>query len=325
MNRTRRQLLRFALGSAGLCAIAPAALAQAYPSRPVRIVVAFPAGGPVDIVGRMMAQWLSERLGQPFVVDNRPGAGGNIGAESVVKSAADGYTLLVCGPVNTINASLYANLSFDFAAAVTPVAGIVRVPLAMVVNPSLPVRSIPELIQYAKANPGRVNMASAGNGTPQHVAGELFKMMAGVDMLHVPYKGSAPAITDLLGGQVQLMFDAMPSAIEHVRAGRLRALGVTTARRAAILPDVPSVGEFLPGYEAGSWYGIVGPRDMPADVVKLLNEHVNAGLADAAIGKRLADMGGVELAGSPVQFGRLIAEETAKWRQVVRSASIRVE
>lgn len=279
----------------------------------------------MDIVARVMGQWLSERLGQPFVVENRPGAGGNLGTEVVVQAPPDGHTLLVCGPVNTINATLYEGLGFDFARDIAPVAGIVRVPLVMEVHPAVPAATVSGFIAHARASPGRLAMASAGNGTPQHVAGELFKMMAGIDMLHVPYRGSGPALADLLGGQVQVMFDAMPSSIGHIRAGRLRPLAVTTAARSEALPDVPSLGEVLPGYEASSWYGIGAPRATPAEVTDRLNGEINLGLADPGIRARLADLGGTALPGTPADLGGLIAAETEKWGKVVRAARIKVE
>ena len=272
-----------------------------------------------------MSQWLSERLGQPFTVENRPGAGGNIGTEAVVKALPDGYTLLLCGPVNTINTTLYEKLSFNFTVDIAPVASIARVPLVMVVNPVVPAKTLADFISYAKVNPGKLTMASAGNGTPQHVSGELFKMMAGVNMLHVPYRGSAPALTDLIGGQVQMMIDAMPSSIEHIRAGKLRALAVTTASRSAALPDIPSLGEFLPGYEASSWYGFGAPRQTPADIVFQLNKEINAGLSDPKIKVRLAELGAVALSGSSADFGKLISDETEKWRKVIRAANIKLD
>ncbi len=325
MRLNRRQFLHLAAGAAALSGVPRVVRAQAYPSRPVRIIVGFPAGGAVDITARLIGQWLSERLGQPFVVENRPGAGGNIGTEAVVKAPPDGYTLLQCGPVNTINTTLYDKLNFNFIRDIAPVAGIARVPLVMVVNPSVLARTVPEFINYVKANPGRISMASAGNGTPQHVSGELFKMMAGVDMLHVPYRGSAPALIDLLGGQVQVMIDALPSSIEHIRTGKLRPLAVTTATRSAVLPDLPTLSNFVPGYESSSWYGIGAPKSTPAEIVTTLNKEINAGLADPKIKTRLADLGAIALSGSPADFGKLIAEETEKWHKVIRAANIKVE
>ena len=325
MKLLRRHVLRLAAATATLPLPRRAAWAQTYPSRPVRLVVGFPAGGPMDIAARVTAQWLSERLGQPFVVENRPGAGGNVATEAVVRAPPDGHTLLMCGPVNTINATLYDGLGFDFAADIAPVAGVARVPLVMEVHPAVPAGTVPEFIAYARANPGRLGMASAGNGTPQHVAGELFKTMAGVDMLHVPYRGSAPALADLLGGRVQVMFDAMPSSIGHIRTGRLRPLAVTTTARSEALPDVPVLADFVSGYEASSWYGIGAPRGTPVAIADRLNAEINAGLADPGLRARLAELGGTAMPGTPADLGRLIAEETKKWGKVVREAGIRVE
>lgn len=324
MTPTRRNfLLTAAAGSLGT--LVTPAFAEIYPTRPVRIVVGFPPGGPMGIVAQLVAQWLSEKLGQPFIVENKPGAGGNVGTEAVVRAAPDSYSLLMCGPVNTINASLYNKLPFNFAEDIVPVASIVRVPLVMVVNPSLPARTLNDFVKYAKANPARLNMASAGNGTPQHVAGELFKMMTGVHMLHIPYRGSAPALTDLIGGQVQVMFDAMPSAIEHIKSGKLLPLAVTTANRAAVLPDVPTVSESVPGYEASSWYGLGAPIKTPTDIVMLLNREINSALANPKIKNRLESLGGLELGGSSADFGKMIANETVKWRGVIRAANIKVD
>ena len=297
MKLPRRKFLHLAAGAAALPAVSRVAWAQAYPTRPVRIIVGLPPGGATDIVARLIGQWLSERLGQPFVIENRPGAGTNIGTEAVVRAPPDGYTLLLVGRRNAINATLYDKLNFNFIRDIAPVAGIIRVPLVMVVNPSVPAKTVPEFIAYAKANPGKINMASAGIGTPGHVAGELFKMMAGVDMVHVPYRGAAPALTDLLGGQVQVMFGTTVSSIEHIRAGKLRALAVTTATRSEALPDIPTVGEFVPGYEASAVFGIGAPRNTPAEIVDKLNKEINAALADPKIKARLADLGGAVLAG----------------------------
>jgi tripartite-type tricarboxylate transporter receptor subunit TctC len=299
------------------------AWAQAYPSRPVRIIVGFSPGGPQDILARLLGQWLSERLGQPFIVENRPGAAGNIAAEAVARASADGHTLLLIGPPNAINATLYDKLNFNFIHDIAPVASISREPNAMVVNPSVPAKTVPEFIAYAKANPGKLSMASGGNGSAGQVAGELFKMMAGVDMVHVPYRGGAPAMTDLLGGQVQVYFGPMPSSIEYIKTGKLRALAVTTATRLEALPDVPTVGDFVPGYEASSVFGLGAPRNTPAEIVDKLNKEINAGLADPKIKARLADLGGSVLALSPVDFGKLIAEETEKWGKVIRAANIK--
>ena len=311
------------------CAVAIAnvgnAWAQTYPSRPVRIVVGYSAGGGVDIFARLMGQWLSERLGQQFVIENRLGAGSNIATEAVVNAAPDGYTLLLVTPANAINATLFDNLKFNFIRDIIPVAGIVRMPVVMEVHPSFPARSVPEFIAYAKANPGKVNMASGGIGTPSHLAGELFKMMTGVDMVHVPYRGVAPALSDLLGGQVQVIFTSTASTIEHIRSGKLRPLAVATAARLSALPDVPTVDESVPGYEASQWYGLGLSKDAPADIVEKLNAEINAALADPKMKARLADLGGIGLAGSPADFGKLVAEETEKWRKVIRAASIKAE
>jgi len=311
------------------CAVAIAnvgnAWAQTYPSRPVRIVVGYSAGGGVDIFARLMGQWLSERLGQQFVIENRLGAGSNIATEAVVNAAPDGYTLLLVTPANAINATLFDNLKFNFIRDIIPVAGIVRMPVVMEVHPSFPARSVPEFIAYAKANPGKVNMASAGIGTPSHLAGELFKMMTGVDMVHVPYRGVAPALSDLLGGQVQVIFTSTASTIEHIRSGKLRPLAVAAAARLSALPDVPTVDESVPGYEASQWYGLGLSKDAPADIVEKLNAEINAALADPKMKARLADLGGIGLAGSPADFGKLVAEETEKWRKVIRAANIKAE
>ena len=325
MKLPRRQFLHLAAGAVALPAASRIARAQAYPSRPARIIVAFPAGGPQDITARIIAQWLSERLGQQFLVESRPGAGGTLGAESVVNSLPDGYTLLLCGPPNTIGVTLYDKLKWNFVRDVAPVAAISRVPLVVDVNPGVPIRSVPELIAYAKANPGKINFASAGIGTPQHVAGELFKMMTGVVMQHVPYRGSAPALTDLLGGQIQLMIETTPASLDHIRAGRLRGLAVTTLTRAEALPDLPTVADFVPEYEAISWYGIAAPKSTPAEIVDKLNKEINAGLADQKIKQRLADLGGTVLPGSPADFGKFIADETEKWAKVIRAANIKAE
>ena len=299
--------------------------AETYPARPVHIIVGFPAGGPNDIVARLMGQWLSERLGQQFVVENRPGAGGIIAAEAIVNAPPDGYTLLMIGAPQAISTSLYNNLNFNLVRDIAPVASIVRVPLVMEVNPAVPAKTVPEFIAYAKANPGKLNMASGGNGTSDHVCGELFKMMAGVNMILVPYRGAAPALIDLLGGQVQVLFDVMSSSIEHIRAERLRALAVTTATRSEALPDTPTVGEFVPGYEASAWYGVGAPKNTPGDVVDKLNAAINAGLADSKMKARLADMGGTVLPGSSADFGQLLAAETEKWSKVIKFANIKPE
>jgi tripartite-type tricarboxylate transporter receptor subunit TctC len=294
-----------------------------YPTRPVHVIVGYPAGGTTDILARLVGQYLSERLGQQFVIDNRSGAGNNIGTEVVVNAAPDGYTLLLVNPANAINATLYEKLPFNFIRDIVPVAGIIRVPNVMEVNPSVPAKTVAEFIAYAKANPGKVNMASSGNGTSIHVSGELFKMMSGVDMLHVPYRGSAPALTDLMGGQVQVLFDNMPSSIEYLKVGKLRPLAVTTATRSDALPGVPTVAETVPGYEASAWFGLGAPKGTPAEIVDKLNAAVNAGLADPKLKARLADLGGAMLVGPPAEFGKLIAEETEKWAKVVKFSGAR--
>jgi tripartite-type tricarboxylate transporter receptor subunit TctC len=325
MKLPRRTFLHLAAGAAALPAFAHVAVAQAYPSRPVRIIVGFPAGGGSDITARLMGQWLSERLGKPFIIENRPGAATNIAVEAVVKSAPDGYTLLLFGSSSTINATLYDKLPFNLVRDIAPVAGTNRVPYVMEVNPSVPAKSVPEFIAYAKANPGKINMASAGNGSVQHVSGELFKMMTGVDMLHVPYRGGAPALTDLIGGQVQIMFDAMTGSIEYIRAGKLRALAVTTATRSEALPDLPTVSDFVPGYETSSWSGIGAPKKTPTEIIDKLNKEINAALRDPKITARLADLGSVPMPMSPAEFGKLIAESVEKWGKVIRTANIKPE
>jgi tripartite-type tricarboxylate transporter receptor subunit TctC len=323
MELPRRNFLHLAAGAATLPAVSGIARAQGYPTRPVRWVVGLAAGGGADILARLMGQWLSERLGQQFVIENRPGAGTNIATETVVRASPDGYTLLMVLPPNAVNASLYEKLNFDFIRDIAPVAGIIRTPLVMEVNPSLPAKTVPEFIAYAKANPGRISMASAGNGTSGHVAGELFKMMADIDMVHVPYRGGAPAITELLGGQVQVLFDPINSSSEYIRAGKLRALAVTTANRSEAFPDIPTVGDFVPGYEASAFFGVGAPKNTPAEIIEKLNTQINAGLADPQLKARLADLGGAVLPGSPADFGKLIAEETAKWAKVVKFAGIK--
>jgi tripartite-type tricarboxylate transporter receptor subunit TctC len=325
MKLPRRNFLHLAAGAAALPAVSRIARAQTYPTRPVRILVGFAPGGGVDIMARLIGQWLSERLGQPFVIENRPVAGTNIATEAVVRAPPDGYTLLVVSSANTINATLYDKLNFNFLRDIAPVAGIISLPFVMVANPSVPPKTIPEFTAYAKANPGKINLGSPGIGTPGHVAGELFKMMAGVEMIHVPYRGAGPALVDLLSGQVQVMFPTMPASIEYVRAGKLRALAVTTATRSDALPDIPTVAEFVPGYEASQWYGVGVPKDTPTEIVDKLNKEINAGLADAKMKSRLADLGGTVLAGSPADFGKLIADETEKWAKVIRAAGIKAE
>jgi tripartite-type tricarboxylate transporter receptor subunit TctC len=325
MKLPRRQFLHLAAGAAALPAVSRIAWAQAYPTRPVRIVVGFAPGGGVDIVARLIGQWLSERLGQQFIIENRPGAGTNIATEAVVRAPADGYTLLLVNAANAVNATLYDNLSFNFVRDIAPVAGIMAASSVMVVHPSVPAKTIPEFIAYAKANPRKINMASGGIGSPSHVAGELFKMMAGVGMIHVPYRGLAPALTDLLGGQVQVIFGAVTSSIEYIKAGRLRALAVTTAKRSEALPDLPTVGEFVPGYEASQWYGLGVAKNAPTEIIDRLNKEINVALADPNMKARLADLGGTALVGSPAEFGKLIVEETDKWAEVIQAANIKPE
>jgi tripartite-type tricarboxylate transporter receptor subunit TctC len=325
MKLPRRKFLHLAAGAAAFPVATRIASAESYPSRPVHIIVGFPPGGATDINARLIGQWLSERLGQQFIIENRPGAGSNIGTELVVHAVPDGYTVLLAGPPTAINATLYEKLNFNFIRDIAPIASIVREPLIMAVNPSVPAKTVPEFIAYAKANPGKINIASAGNGSVVHIAGELFKMMAGVDMVHVPYKGGGPGVTDLLGGQVQVMFATAPSSIEFVRAGKLRALAVTTATRLEALPGIATVGEFVPGYEASGFYGLGVPKNTPLEVIDKLNKEVNAGLADPKLRARLADTGGTVLAGTPTDFGKLIAEETDKWGKVIRAANIKAE
>jgi len=325
MALPRRQFLCLAASVVTLPAFSEIGRAQAYPWRPVRLVIGFPAGAGGDIVARLIGQWLSDRLGQPFVVDNRPGAGSNIATEAVVRASADGYTLLVATSPNAINASLYEKLNFNFIEDISPIAGLVVVPNVMVVHPSVHAKTVPEFIALAKANPGKINMASVGNGTSSHVSGELFKMMSGVDMVHVPYRGAPPAMTDLLGGQVQVSFATTAVAVEHIKAGKLRALAVTSGVRWEGLPDIPTVGDFLPGYEASVWYGIGAPKKTPAEIVNRLNREINASFADSMIKARLADLGCVPLAGSPADFSKLIAEETEKWAKVVKFAGVKPE
>jgi tripartite-type tricarboxylate transporter receptor subunit TctC len=325
MKIPRRTFLHLAAGAAAFPAVSRTARAQDYPARPVRWIVPYPPGGATDIQARLLGQWLSERLGQPFVIENRPGGGGNIGTEAVVRAPADGYTLLLVGPPHAINATLYDKLNFNFIRDIAPVAGIMRVPNVMVVNPSVPAKTVPEFITYAKANPGKINMASSGIGSSAHVAGELFKMMTGIDMVHVPYRGNSPALTDLLGGQVQVYFVTTPASIEFIKAGTLRALAVTTAARSDALPAIPTVGDFVPGYESSAWYGVGVPKRTPVEIIDRLNTEINAALADPKIKARLADLGGTPLLGSPADFAKLIADETEKWGKVVRAAGIKVQ
>jgi tripartite-type tricarboxylate transporter receptor subunit TctC len=326
MKLPRRLFLQLAAAAAVLPALSRGARAQAYPQRPVRLIVPFASGGASDILARLIGQWLSERMGQPFVIEMRPGAGGNVGTEAVVNAAPDGYTLLMVNAApSAINATLYDKLGFNFLRDMAPVGGVVRTALVLLVNPAFPVKTVPELIAFAKANPGKVNMASAGNGTPPHVAGELLKIMAGVDIVHVPYRGGGPALVDLLGGQVQMMFGVITSSMEYIKADKLRPLAVSTAMRAPALPDLPTVGDFLPGYEASDWYGICAPRGTPAEIIGRLNAEINAGLADPKLKARLMDLGASVLPGSPAEFGKLIADETEKWGVVVRAAHMKPE
>jgi tripartite-type tricarboxylate transporter receptor subunit TctC len=325
MTLPRRAFLHLAASAAALPAASRMARAQAYPSRPVRIVVGFPPGGATDIQARLMGQWLSERLGQQFIVENRAGASGNIGTESVAKASADGYTLLQVVTPNAINAALYTNLNFDFIRDITPVIAAARLAYVVVVHPSVPATTIPEFIAYAKANPGKINYGSAGPGTPQNITCELFKMMAAVNLVHVPYRGGAPATTDLVGGHLQVIFCPVSECIEHVRSGKLRALAVTTAARLDVLPDVPAVADFVPGYEASGFAGIGAPKGTPADIIDLLNKELNAGLADARIKTRIVELGGTPLGGSPAEFGTIISEATEKWAKVIKFAGIKTE
>jgi tripartite-type tricarboxylate transporter receptor subunit TctC len=325
MKIRRRRFLHFTASSV-VVAVSPRIVrAQTYPTRPVRIIVGFAPGGATDVVARLTGQWLSDRLGQSFLVENRTGAGSNIAAEAVVNAPADGYTLLMAGTANTVNTTLYEKLNFVFHRDIAPVASIAQVPNVLDVNPSLPVKTVPELIAYAKTNPRKLSMGSGGLGSPQHVAGELFMMMTGVDLVHVPYRGGAPAIADLVGGQLQVMFDVMPEAIEHIRAGKLRSLAVTTATRAPLLPEVPAVGDFVPGFEASFWWGVGAPRNTPAEIIDKLNREINAGLADPRLKARLTDLVATTLPGSSNEFGMLIARETEKWGRVVRAGKMRVE
>jgi len=301
------------------------ARAEDYPNKPIHWIVPYPPAGTTDILARIMGAALSEELGQQFIIDNRPGAGNNIGTEAVARATPDGYTILLVNPANGINATLYDKLSFNFVRDIAPVAGLIRVPNVMEVNPSVPAKTVPEFIAYAKANPGKINMASSGNGTSIHMSGELFKMMTGLTMQHVPYRGSAPMLTDLLAGQVQVTFDNMPSSIEHIRAGKLRALAVTTAMRSEALPDVPVVADFVPGYEASAWFGLGAPKGTPPEIIELLNKEVNAAVADPNIRARLADMGGMMINGTPAEFGKIIVEETEKWAKVVKFSGAKAE
>ena len=325
MSLLRRQFLHLAGGAVALPAVSPIAKAQTYPVKPVRMVVASAAGGGVDITARLIGQWLSDRLGQQFVIENRSGATGNIATEAVVRSPPDGYTLLMFSPTQILSVTLYAKLSFNFIRDIAPVAGIIDQPYVMLVNPSLPAKTIPEFIAYAKANPGHINMGSAGTGGINHLLGELFKAMTGVNMFHVPYRGGAPAMTDLLGGQIQVLFTGVPGAIEYIRAGGLRPLGVTTSIRSSALPDVPAVGEFVPGYDASVWYGLGAPRNTPTDIIEMLNKEINAALVYPELKARLADLGGVPMSMTAAEFNKFVAAETQKWAKVIRAANIKLD
>jgi tripartite-type tricarboxylate transporter receptor subunit TctC len=325
MKFPRRRFLHLAAGAAVLPSVSTIARAQTWPARPVRLIIGYTPGGSADLTARLMGQWLSERLGQPFVIENRPGGGTNIATEAVVRAPPDGYTLLLAAPANAINATLYDKLNFNFLRDAEPVAGIIRFPNVVVVNPQVPVKSIPELIAYAKANPGKLNMASSGNGSTIHMSGELFKMLTGTDMVHVPYRGGAPALTDLISGQVQVMFDNIPTCAEHVKSGKLRGLAVTSTTRSEVLPDLPVLADFLPGYEASAWYGIIAPKNTPPEVIDTLNKAVNAILADAAAKTRFAEIGAILLPGSAAEFGKLLADETEKWGKVVKFAGAKVD
>jgi tripartite-type tricarboxylate transporter receptor subunit TctC len=323
MKLPRRKFLHLAAGAAALPAVSRIACAQVYPARPVHLIIGYPPGSGPDITARLIGQWLSERLGQPVVIDNRPGAGSNIGTEAVVRAPADGYTLLIAASANASNAALYDKLDFNFIRDIAPVASITRAPFVMEVHPSVPAKTVPEFIAHAKANPGKINMASSGNGTVPHLSGELFKMMTGVDMVHVPYRGGTAALVDLLRGQVQVRFGVLTESIEYIKDGKLRALAVTTASRSEVLPDIPTVGEFLPGYDASAWTGVGAPRSTPTEIIEKLNREINAGLADPKLKVRFADLGSTVFVGSPADFGKFIARETEKWAKVVRTANIK--
>jgi tripartite-type tricarboxylate transporter receptor subunit TctC len=325
MKLSRHQFLHLAAGAAALPAASRFAWAQAYPTRRVRIIVGFAAGGASDVIARLMGQWLLERLGQPFVIENRPGAGGTIATQAVVRAPADGYTLLLASANDAVTAATYERLNYNFLRDIVPVASIISLPQVMMVNPSVSAKTVPEFIAYAKANPGKINMASAGSGTDNHMYGELFKMMAGVNLVHVPYRGGAPALTDLLGGQMQVYFGSIASSIEYIKAGKLRALAVTAATRSEALPDIPTVGEFVPGYEASAWYGIGAPKNTPVEIIDKLNKESNAALADPGIKARLADLGSEPLALAPADFGELLAAEAEKWAKVIRTANLKPE
>ena len=325
MKLLRRQFLRLAAGAAAVPAVSRIARAEAYPTRPVRWIIGYPPGGSADITARLMGQWLSERLGQTFVIESRPGAGTNIATETVVRAPPDGYTLLLVAPANAINATLYDKLSYNFIRDIAPVAGLIRFPNVIVVNPSVPAKTVPELIAYAKANPGKLNMASSGNGSTIHVSGELFKMMTGINMVHVPYRGGAPALIDMISGQVQVMFDNLPTSIAFIRAGKLRPLAVTTTTRSELLPDLPTVADFVPGYEASAWYGVGVPKGTPREIIDKLNKEINAILADPKFKARLTELGAWAILGSSADFGKLVADETEKWAKVVKFSGAKVD
>jgi tripartite-type tricarboxylate transporter receptor subunit TctC len=325
MNLQRREFLRLAVGAAGIPALAPIAMAQGYPARPVHVIVGFPPGGAADTLARLLGQWLSERLGQPFIIENRPGAAGNIATEAAVKSPADGYTLLLVVANNAVNATLYDKLNFNFIRDIAPVASVARVPGSLDVNPSVPVRTVPEFIAYAKANPGKLNMGSSGVGSPQHVSGELFKMMTGVDLVHVPYRGGALAVADLLAGQVQVVFDVLPESVGHIRAGKLRSLAVTTPTRSEALPEVPTISDFVVGFETSAWFGIGAPRNTPIAIIDKLNIEINAALANPKLEARFADLGATVAPGSSSDFGKLIVDETEKWAKVIKFSGIKAD
>ena len=325
MTLPRRRFLSLAAAAVALPAVSRSARAQAYPARPVRLIIGYPPGGSADITARLTGQWLSERLGQPVVIESRPGAGTNLATEAVVRAPADGYTLLLVAPANAINTTLYEKLNFNYLRDMAPVAGLIRFPNVMEVHPSVPVKTVPEFIAYAKANPGKLNFASSGNGSTIHMSGELFKMMTGVDMVHVPYRGGALALTDLLAGQVQVMFDNIPTSAEHVRTGRLRGLAVTSDKRSDVLPDLPTVADFVPGYESSAWYGLGAPKGTPADIIERLNRETNAILADAKAKARFAELGASLLPGSVADFGKLLADETEKWGKVVKFSGAKAE
>jgi tripartite-type tricarboxylate transporter receptor subunit TctC len=325
MKLPRRKFLRLVAGAAALPSVSRFAWAQAYPARPVRMIVPFAAGAVNDITARLIGHWLTERIGLQFLIENRPGGGGNIGIEAVVRAPADGYTLLVVGTTAAINATLFEKLNYNFIRDIAPVASILRVPHVMQVNPSVPVTTVPEFIAYAKVNPGKISMGSGGNGSPAHVIGEHFKTMVGINLLHVPYRGGAPALTDLMGGQIQVAFIDMAASIEYIRAGKLRALAVTTAMRSEALPDIPTIGEFVPGFEASQWVGLHAPKNTPSEIIDKLNAEINIGLADPKLRARFADLGGSVLAGSPADFGKLIADDTKKWGEVIKFSSTKPE